>query len=467
MDVVLINPRPTGRGMNEATIEPPLGLGYIAAVLERQGFPCSIIDAQAIALTDDEVLQRVPSNAGLIGISVNSFTITAAANLARLLRKRRSVKIVLGGPFPSAAPELALKNMPCDGIIRGEGEYAFAQVAANIAAGKFLFDGDISGAAYLGSDGSMVSLPVGRIGDLDRLPFPAYHLLPPLRIYTSRSRKKPVGPLITSRGCSYGCSFCSKDIFQRRVTFRSVENVLREIDNLVEAYGVRQIDILDDNFAQNKTRLETILDGLIERDYRLAINMQTGIRTELLDERLLRKMKRAGIFKIAFGVESADEGVLKLHRKELDLRRVEETVRIAKRLGFVVYGFFIVGLPGETEEGFRKTLAFAQRVKFDVANFCMALPFPGTELFQMIEDRGIFLIDTTGNIDSGFYYGQVYFEYEGAHAADILRRYRAAYRNFYSLPRFIKLLRSVRSLSEAVWLWKAALSVLRGVVLGR
>lgn len=467
MNVVLINPRPTGRGMNEATIEPPVGLGYIAAMLEQEGYRCSIIDAQVLRLTDEEVLRRVTGDAGLVGITVNSFTVSAAANLARLLRERSAAKIVLGGPFPTAAPEPALRQISCDGVIRGEGEYAFAQVAANIAAGRLFFDGEISGACHLDQDGTLVSSPVKRIDDPDNLPFPAYHLLPPLRSYASRSRKKPVGPLITSRGCAFTCSFCSKDVFQRRVTFRSAENVLREVDHLVSRYGVRQLDILDDNFAQNRARLEEILDGLIERDYPLAVNMQTGIRTELLDEAVLKKMKRAGVFKIAFGVESADEGVLNLHRKKLDLGRVEETVRTAKRLGFVVYGFFIVGLPGETEDAFQKTLAFARRNNFDVANFCMALPFIGTDLFSMVKERGRFLVDTTVNIDSGFYDGTVYFEYDDETAMDILRRYRTAYREFYTLSRQLKLLRGVRSVSEALWLGKAAASVARGMLRGR
>lgn len=463
MQCVLINPRPTGTGMNEATIEPPVGLGYMAAVLEQRGVSCTIIDAQVLGLDDREIVERIPAGSVLVGISVTSFTVSAAANLVAMLKGLRNVPVVLGGAFPTAAPENALRLIAADGIVRGEGEYAFAQIAENCSRGDLLFAGDVSGACYRDDDGTLISLPVQRITDLDALPFPAYHLMPSLSRYTSRTRKKPAAPLITSRGCSFSCSFCSKDVFKRRTTFRSAANVLREIDHLVSDFGIRQLDILDDNFTQNRQRLEEILDGLIARDYRLAINMQTGIRTELLDEPLLRKMKRAGVFKISFGVESADDEVLRLHCKELDLGRVEETVRSARKLGLVVYGFFIIGLPGETEESFEKTLKFVRKVRFDVANFCIALPFPGTLLYDMIQDRGTFIVDTSGSIDSGYYDGLVFFEFEGNSAADVLRRYQTAYREFYSVTRMLSLFLGIRSVSEFVWLCKAALSVGRGL----
>ena len=233
----------------------------------------------------------------------------------------------------------------------GEGEEAVVRMMKNLAAGRPAFDPQVSGAAWRDPDtGEMQRNAVVRIEDIDRLPFPAYHLLPPLKAYKSRSRKRPVAAIVTSRGCAYECIFCSKNVFQRRVTFRSADNVLAEVDHLVRDFGVRQIDILDDNFAQKKSRMVEILDGLIERDYGLAINPQNGIRSEIIDEPLLEKMKRAGFYKLAFGVESADPDVLRTCRKRLDLDRLEQVVTMAKKMGFVVYGFFIIGLPGETEE---------------------------------------------------------------------------------------------------------------------
>jgi radical SAM superfamily enzyme YgiQ (UPF0313 family) len=299
--------------------------------------------------------------------------------------------------------------------------------------------------------------------DLDRLPFPAYHRLPPLKTYKSRCRKRPFAAIITSRGCAYNCIFCSKDIFQRKVAFRSSASVLAEIEYLVKNFGIRGLDILDDNFAQNRIRMEEILEGLIQRNYGLSINLQSGIRSEIIDEDLLSLMKKAGIYKLGFGIESADPEVLKICRKKLDLRKLEKVVNLSKKMGFLVYGFFIIGLPGETEKSFRTTLDLAYRLKLDVANFCMAVPFLGTELFRMVQEKGRLLIDTSGNIDTGFYGGKVFFEYDNSRQEDILRRYQIAYKEFYSFRKKLQLFLSIRSLPELIWHWDAAKFVLKGL----
>ena len=192
--------------------------------------------------------------------------------------------------------------------------------------------------------------------------------------------------------------------------------------------------------------------------------MQSCIRTEILDVAILDKMKRAGVYKLAFGIESVDEGVLKTCRKRLDTARVAEVVRMAKKKGFLVYGFFIVGLPGETDEGFERTLAYARALDFDVANFCMAVPFVGTELYRMVQREGRFLIDTSENIASGFYDGKAFYELGGNTEEVVLRRYRRAYREFYSLRKKLRLLMTIRSFSEFQWFWDVGITVLKGLL---
>ncbi len=465
MEILLINPNPGGKGLNEATIEPPLGLGYMAAVLEQNDYRCSIIDANLLGLKNEKVINDVPDKVGIVGMYCNSFTYNSVKDLSEKVRQKvPDAFIVIGGPLPSAAPEIVLKEIDCDCVVRGEGEYSLLKIVNNINKNYHAFKGDISGLGYIDEDGKVILNPVERIKDLDSLPFPAIHLLPPLKFYKSRSRKKPVCAIMTSRGCAFDCSFCSKDIFQRKVTFRSAESVLSEIDYLVKKFGVRQIDIMDDNFAQKKGRLNDILDGLIQRKYDLAINMQSGIRTESLDEAMLKKMKKAGIYKLAFGVESADPDVLKLHNKQLNLGKLEEMTILAKKMGFMVYGFFIIGLPGETEAAFKRTIEFVKRLDFDVANFCMAVPFNGTELYKMVEEKGRFLIDTTRNIDSGFYDGKVFFEYGENDAATISKRYQRAYKEFYTIPKQLKMIFKIRSIHELVWLKDAIMFVLIGVL---
>ncbi len=465
MDAVFINPFPGGKGLNEATVIPPIGLGYIAAVLEREGFKCSIIDANLLRLNNTEITSRIPENTRLIGVYLNSFTYQTVKDLTFLLRKNfKDCTIILGGPLPTAEPEMILAEIDCDGIIRGEGEYAVLNIMQNIRKGLFPFEGKISGAAYYEPNSkAIVKNSVTRINNLDDLPFPAYHLLPHFKFYKIRLRKSPSAPIITSRGCAYSCIFCSKDVFEKKITFRSSRNVLDEIDHLVKHYGIRQLDIMDDNFAFNKTRMHDILDGILERKYNLSINMQSGIRTELVDEPLLDKMKKAGVYKLAFGIESADKDVLATCRKQIDLDKVKDVVHLAQKKGFLIYGFFIIGLPGETEEAFECTLEYAKTLKPDVANFCMAVPFVGTELYRMVKQNGHFLVDTARNISSGFYDGKVFYEYKGAKEEDILRRYKRAYREFYSLNKKMTLLLKIRSFNELKWFWDVALMVVKGM----
>ncbi len=469
IEVVLVNPNPGGAGLNEATVLVPLGLGYLAAALEQEGFSCSIIDANCLDLSPEQVLKQIPSQTSLVGITVNSFTYNASLRIAKLVKFRDPrTLVILGGPVPTAIPEQVLNDFDCDGIIRGEGEYALLQIVRNFESGSLPFDENVPGAAYRSENGSPTIMnPTERVKDLDKLPFPALHLLPPLKKYRSRARKGPSAPIVTSRGCQYKCAFCSKDVFGRRVTFRGAENVLKEIEFLVDKHHVGQIDVVDDNFAANRKRLEQILDGLITRyGGSLDVNIQSGVRTETLDEPLLRKMKQAGISKLAFGIESADEEVLRLCQKQSDLGKISESAQIARKLGFTVFGFFIIGLPGETEDAFRKSLDYARGIELDVANFCMAIPFVGTELFSMVREKGRFLIDTTRNIDIGFYGGKVFYEYDGLTEAVVLDRYRRAYKEFYTLRKKLDLILGIRSLREARWLMASGMSVLKGMLKG-
>ena len=460
-DVVLVNPSPGWAKGGDATIEPPLGLASMGAMLERHGYRCAIVDANLERLTPAEVAARIPADTRLVGVSVNSFTYAAARDLVALLKRERVLPVLAGGPVPTLLPEQVLADLGCDAVVRGEGEYVLVRVMAELAAGRNPFASPQPGLALPGAAGGVTGLPPQRIEDLDLLPFPAWQLVPPLGRYRTRSRQSPVAPLITSRGCPFGCSFCSKDVFGREITLRSAENVLAEIDYLVRTFGVRQIDILDDNALIERERFERILDGLIARRYGLSINFQTGVRCELLDDALLDKMKRAGVFKLAFGIETADEELLALHAKELDLGRMERTVASARSKGFLVYGFFIVGLVGETDASFEKTLRFVRRLDLDVANFTIALPFPGTRLYDLVRARGRFLVDTSRNIDAGFYDGTVFYEYDDQSAAQIAARYRRAYDEFYTLPRKLRMLGGIRSWSELSWLVRAWLQVRR------
>lgn len=465
MKAVFVNPFPGGKGLNKATVLPPLGLGYIAAVLEQHGFSSMIIDANLEQLNTDKVLKRLPEDTRLFGIYLNSFNYDSTTDLCRNFKKKcPEVVVVLGGPLASACPRQIIEQIPCDGLIQGEGEYSVLKLFQNITKGISPFNDKIPGAVYYDKSGKLNVNPPERILDLNRVPFPAYHLMPPFKKYKVKSKQRPTAAIITTRGCAHECIFCSKDVFGRNVTFRTAENVLQEIDFLVDRYGVRQIDIMDDNFMQKRARVEKILDGVIGRNYRLSFNLQSGIRTEQLDDSFLKKMKRAGFYKLGFGIESADPKVLKLIGKKLDLNNVARVVELARINGFEVHGFFIIGLPGETEESFQLTLKFICETGFDIANICMATPFVGTELYELVRKNGRFLVDTTKNISTGFYGGKVFYEYGDMTEKEILHRYKLAYKTFYNTRKKLQLLFNMRSRNDLIWLFNAARTVLKGLL---
>ena len=245
---------------------------------------------------------------------------------------------------------------------------------------------------------------------------------------------------------------------------RSPENLIKEIDMLVKRYGVRQIDILDDNFTINKNRTERILDLIIERDYNLYFNLQSGIRTENLDQNIINKMKRAKIWKVSIGIESGDYLMLKKIKKHLDLNRALEIASMIKKAGIELYGFFMVGLPGDTPEKMQKTIDFAIKMDPDIANFCITIPFPGTELYDMVKREGRFLITVDDGINTGFYANEVFYELENMDKMMVLKYYKKAINDFYFRPRkILRLLTRIRSKDEFKWFFDTGFSVIKNL----
>ncbi|MFH1692423.1 MAG: radical SAM protein [Candidatus Omnitrophota bacterium] len=464
IDILLINPYPeSAYGINEGTVEPPIGLGYLAAIAGQKGVSCRVIDANVLHIKADELFSEIKSMMpAIVGISVNLYSYQVSLKLTRIIKDSfPEMVVLLGGPTPSSTPLKVMNESMADAVVIGEAEETFGEILGRYKEKGHLFK-DIAGLSYR-QDGKVIANS-GRafIKDINLLPFPAYELFPDFKNYKMKARKRPVAPLITSRGCFYQCVFCSKDVFKDVCRMRSPESVIQEIDILVKKYGVKQIDILDDNFTSDKKRTEKILDLIIERNYDLCINLQTGVRTESLDENIIQKMKKARIWKFGIGVESGDAAVLKKIKKHLDLNRVLEVTRMARKAGIEVYGFFIIGLPGDTAESMQKTIDFAIRMNPTIANFCIAIPFPGTELYEMIQKEGRFLIKVDDGIDTGFYANEVFYELDGMSKETILRYYKKAMRDFYFRPaKIFELVMGIRSKDEFKWLFSTGFSVIK------
>ncbi|MCK4267521.1 MAG: radical SAM protein, partial [Actinomycetia bacterium] len=230
---------------------------------------------------------------------------------------------------------------------------------------------------------------------LDELPFPARHLLSMDKYFNI---KRPAGavrfsrhtPLITSRGCPARCIFCSiHSVWGRRFRARSPENVLEEIRQIKEEYGIKELHFWDDNLTFKKDRAKSIFGMMIEENIDVVWTTPNGIAAYAIDDELVDLMKKSGCYRVYLAVESGDEYVLhKIIRKPLKLERVKPLTKKLMDIGIEADAFFVVGFPGETKEQIRKTFKFAASVGFNNANFYIANPYVGTDLYDICEKNG-------------------------------------------------------------------------------
>jgi len=461
MDLILINPYPErAKGINEGTIEPPLGLAYLAAA--ARGYSTDLIDANVLKIRSGALRDYVLSvNPVVVGISTNIVTHPAGAELVATLQAAGfDGLVILGGPLPSALPEYCLDSTAVDAIVVGEGEETLLEVMSNVSAGRQEPFRGVRGCFWRNLEGgSVLETPRPQVENLDLLPIPAWDLLPPFSYYKSRARRRPIGAVICSRGCPYQCTYCNKSVFGNTYRYYSVERALKEVRMLVDGFKIRQLDILDDNLTLNLDWAKELFRGLIP--FGLAINLQNGIRADLCDEELLDLMKAAGVFKISLGVESGSPEVQLRIKKKLILDKVLQTTRWARNRGMVVYGNFILGLPYDSAKTMSQTIDFALKMDPDAATFNYLLPLPGSEVWSEIEKNGEFHFQLDDPAATGFYSSGIRYWLPGMKTEEVTSYYHRAYRRFYLRPlKILGLLRRSLHPGEFIWLLQTILGVL-------
>ena len=466
MKTILINPNTSSaKGINKATIEPPIGIAYLASYLKKNGHACSLIDANILQLSDQDVLKKIDSDTAIVGISFNVVSAISAFKLVKYLKSELPNTIfIAGGPHPTCIPEICINEFEFDAVCIGEGEETFLEIVQNIKGNKSdPFEG-VNGIYYKKS-GKVIKNPARKlIENLDMIPFTDLELLPDLSLYRSRTRAKPCGIILASRGCPYQCTYCNKNIFHERYRLRSVENVISEIEYQIQRFGIKQIDFLDDNLTVNAKFANNLFDEIVKRNLNLFINLQNGVRADLINEDLVKKMKLAGVFKVSIGVESGDEDVQRTIKKNLKLDRVLEATEIFRKYGIKVYGNFMVGLPGDNRESMQRTIDFAVKMNPDVANFMITIPLPGTELYDSVKKNGIIFEDMDRGAEHGFYGGKVYYKLDGMNPKDVIKFYKKAYRQFYFRPKkMFEIIKGISSPHEFKWVLNAAFEVSKSI----
>jgi len=441
MKVLLINPLSTS-----SFITPPLGLLYLAASLKKAGHEPEILDLMLEKLGPEEVLAKISLEVRVIGIPAVTPLIQSAVSLANLIRKRFPEKIIiLGGSHPSLLPEETLANSPCvDFIIKGEGEERINLLIGYLDGRRK--EEELDGIVFR-KNGKIIDLPVKKyVTNLDELPFPARELIS-VKKYSDflESRQKPATTMITSRGCPFNCIYCSKPIFGNVCRLRSPENVLAEIEQLKEKYGIKEIIFYDDTFTLNRERVLKICNLLIDK--KMDIKWKCETRVNLIDEELLGKMKEAGCYLVAFGVESGNQRILNILKKGITLEQVKKAVESAKKVGIETLGYFMIGVPGETEKEIDETIDFAKDLDLDFAQFSIATAFPGTELYQIARSQNKLPKDWS---NSFYALGkEPNVSLCGVSIEKLSEYSKKAYRSFYLRPNFIfKKIKKIKSFGD-------------------
>ncbi|MBI5724478.1 MAG: cobalamin B12-binding domain-containing protein [Planctomycetes bacterium] len=457
MRILFINPPWVRRKDNiwhdVASVMPPLGLAWMAAVLEKQAHQVRIFDAHAEHVGLDEIAARLRQWGpfDIVGITATTSLINNALHIARQAKEiMPSARVVLGGVHPTVLPEEVLGEPAVDVVVRGEGEMTIGELAA----GRPLED--IPGISF--RQGGAVKHNPERplIADLDSLPLPAYHLLPMDRYHPALGAYKrlPAISMLATRGCPGRCTFCYRQ-FGRKLRVRSGERLAEEAKFLHDNYGIRELSFYDDTFTAVKRVVRRFCLEL--RRLRVDLTWSCFSRIDAVDELTLRIMKRTGCHQIMYGIESASPAILMNINKRVNLAQAKRAVRMTKNVGISVRAAFMLGNPGETIQTMEESLRFAMRLNPDLVIFNITTPFPGTEMFDWADRNGCIRTRDWEDYDLA----HTVMELPTVSGEQINKFYRKAYWRFFLRPEYISMrLASMRTLGD----WAQAFSGLRAVL---
>lgn len=467
MKVLLINPK---SGIEKPMM--PLGIGYLAAFLLKNNIDVDIIDASAEDISYEKLVNKtLEIKPDLVGISMLTPTFQSSKKTIEMIKEKLpDVKIVVGGPHASALPQEVMNEIPeIDFLVCKEGEHTSLELVNAIKN-----NGDLSkikGLVYRDKGKIMQNPPRAVIEDLDTIPFPAREKFP-MHLYKTHppyGRKNPIVNIITSRGCPYSCAYCSKSVFGKRLRMVSPKRVVDEMELVIKKYNAKEIRFYDDDFTLDMDRAEKICDEMLDRKIKILWSCTT--RVDLVNENLLRKMKKAGCWLISYGVESSNQKFLDEIGKGITIEQIRKAFKLTKEIGIKTLAFFMLGLPGETKETIEDNIKFSIELDPDFVNWSLTTIFPDTPLVNIIKEH----MKKKGRIVPYTQKGkEVYrldwnkeplYVYEENFTIDELQDYiRQAYKRFYFRPKYIlKQLFKMKSPSELIYYTRAGLGLLRSV----
>jgi len=422
-------------------IIPDLGLGYLASSLREAGHSVVIYDCRKEG-ADFPDLKAVLARSRPLVAGIKSYS-NEAGNVKRMTEIVREVHpdavIVVGGPHPSMNPEQTLMYIPeADYAFIGEAENNFPPFVSWIkSGGRGTPPADIAGIAYRDETG-ISSRQACLEADLDKMPLPAWDLMPPDQYPDEAAGvfvpEFPAAPLMLSRGCPFRCSYCGgRYISGGKLRYRSVENIISEIDFLQTYYNIKTFTFVDDNFTWDRERAMELFRALASRERPVKFTFPNGVRVDSLEPEMLKQMEKAGCRLLALGIESGSNRTLKRMNKRQTVEDIEKAVDMVRRhTDIMVTGFFILGYPGETVDDVKQTIRFASDLGVHHAHFCIFIPIPGTPVYEELTEKGV--------IDKGSFDPDILtidrpsLDSAELPAKKLLRLHQYAYFRFYTRP---------------------------------
>ena len=396
---------------------PPLGLLYMAAVLEKGGHTVNIMDCPVNDYRINHIIEKIASfKPDVIGLgAITSLANVTKGIVSRIKKDFPDVTIMIGGPHATILPQELASFEGVDIVLVDEADGVINDIITDLPKYK-----------------KMKIVQCGKVKDLDALPYPARHLVE-MKKYTSLPNSYKTTPhvhqMVTSRGCPYTCTFCFDALGKFRQ--RSVSNVIGEIKQLMDLYGYKEIAFWDDILTLNKKWVYEFCDALDNEGIKLVWSCYT--RLNLVDLPLLKRMKEAGCWNIFYGIEAGDQELLDNMKKLMKLDDMRKAVRWTQEAGIEIRGSFMVGLPGETPEKARKTIDFAIELEPDYAQFSICTPYPGTQLWNTYKQYGT--LDKTYMDYHGW--SPVFVPFGYKNKEELMAIHKEAFKRFYMRPKYV------------------------------
>lgn len=466
MDILFINPpspdnsiiirdfNRSGRTSKERIIWPQTSLAYLAAMVPKN-LEIEILDCIAERMNWDKFSKILNIKKPRYVVS-HVITSTAKNDLKVFeeAKKIGAITITMGPHVTELSEKTLRENLSLDFIMLGEPEITFKELIENLE-NKVHDFGNIKGLGYRVKGEVKINERREFLANLDELPFPRHDLLP-LDKYVFPFMASKFTFVLSERGCPFPCTFCRQPImWKRKIRHRSPENIIKEL-KILKKIGLEEFIFHSDTFTIDKNIVMKLCQMML--DEKLNFKWACNSRVDTIDEEMLKLMKKAGCWMIAYGIESGSPEILKKCEKEVTVEQIEEAVRLTHKIGIKIYGYFIIGLLDETKKSIQETIDLSKRLPITFAIFHVASPYPGTKFYQQIKEGKWLVSERWEDIDQG---GTSPINYPQLSGKEIMTGVKKAYRSFYMRPRIIlNILRSVRNFGEFKELFRAGMKQL-------